>query len=137
MNNMRTHFFFTHVAFGSHARLAAPLATANLLIEIDATALAAAARKQHLRVASLTSRERAVFAKGIGRTIARDYFKSAHEFRRYPVRRLVDFNAVRSPTYISISPKPTTVLRHSRIWRLAECESDKLRDLPLSRRSDQ
>ena len=40
------------------------------------------------------------------------------------------------PTYISVRPGPTRTLpNNSKVWRLAQCESDKLRTEPLSRTS--
>ena len=51
------------------------------------------------------------------------------------MQRFVDFNLTGSPTYISIRPPPTKVLPNdSKVWRLAESESDKLRGEPLSSR---
>ena len=62
---------------------------------------------------------------------ALDCLKSEEEFRQFPAQRFVNFDLIR-PTYISIRPRPTKVLPNdSKVWRLAESESDKLRTKPL------
>jgi hypothetical protein len=103
-----------------------------LLIEINATALRTGGKKKHLNVSALVEPQRLELAAEIAKTAARDYLKSKHEFRRFPVQRFVDFNLTDTPTYISICPPPTKVLPNdSKVWRLAESESDKLRTKPL------
>jgi len=116
---MKTHCFFAHIAFARDARArATPQATVNLLIEINATALRSGGKKKHLNVPALVEPQRLELAK--------------HEFRRFPVQRFVDFNLTDTPTYISICPPPTKVLPNdSKVWQLAESESDKLRTKPL------
>ena len=131
---MKTHCFFAHIAFATDARLRATAkATANLLIEVNDTALTTGAKEKHLKVSTLTKPRKVELAGEIARTAARDYLKLERVFRRFPVRRFVDFNLTGTPTYISICPPPIKVLPNgSKIWRLAECESDKLRTKPLS-----
>jgi hypothetical protein len=131
---MKTHCFFAHIAFTTDTRLrASAKATANLLIEINDTALTSAAKEKHLRVSTLTKPQKVELAGAIARTAARDYLKLERAFRTFPVQRFVDFNLTGTPTYISICPPPIKVLPNgSKIWRLAESESDKLRTKPLS-----
>jgi len=137
LHMMKTHCFFAHIAFATDARArATPQATVNLLIEINDTALRSGGKKKHLNVSALVEPQRLELAAEIAKTAARDYLKSKHEFRRFPVQRFVDFNLTDTPTYISICPPPTKVLPNgSKIWRLAESESDKLRTKPLSEES--
>jgi hypothetical protein len=134
---MKTHCFFTHIAFATDARaLATAKATANLLIEINDTAFTSGAKERHLKVSTLTKPQKVELAGEIARTAARDYLKFERAFRKFPVQRFVDFNLTRTPTYISICPPPTKVLPNgSKIWRLAQSESDKLRTKPLSAES--
>ena len=134
---MKTHCFFAHIAFTTDARVhATAKATANLLIEINDTALTSAAKEKHLKVSTLTKPQKVELAGGVARTAARDYLKLERAFRKYPVQRFVDFNLTGTPTYISICPPPTKVFANgSKIWRLAESESDKLRTKPLSEES--
>ena len=129
-----THCFFSHIAFGTDARVRATAkATANLLIEINDTAFTFGAKERHLKVSTLTKPQKVELAGEIAKTAARDYLKFERAFRKFPVQRFIDFNLTRTPTYISICPPPTKVLRNgSKIWRLAESESDKLRTKPLS-----
>ncbi len=131
---MKTHCFFTHIAFATDARVRATAkATANLLIEINDTAFTSGAKEKHLKVSTLTKPQKVELAGEIARTAARDYLKFERAFRKFPVQRFVDFNLTGTPTYISICPPPTKVLPNgSKIWRLAETESDKLRTKPLS-----
>jgi hypothetical protein len=140
VNNQRllkTHCFFAHIAFAADARVRTTAkATANLLIEINGTAFTSGAKKKHLKVSTLTKPQKVELAGGIARTAARDYLKLERAFRKFPVQRFVDFNLTGTPTYISICPPPTKVLPNgSKIWRLAESESDKLRTKPLSKES--
>jgi hypothetical protein len=134
---MKTHCFFAHIAFTTDARVRATAkATANLLIEINNTALTLGGKEKHLKVSTLTKPQKVELAGGIARTAARDYLKLERAFRKFPVQRFVDFNLTGTPTYISICPPPTKVLPNgSKIWRLAESESDKLRTKPLSKES--
>ena len=114
------------------ASRATPQATANLLIEINDTALTSGGKEKHLKVSALMESQKVELAAEIAKTAARDYLKSEHEFRKFPVQRFVDFNLTGTPTYISIRPPPTKVLPNdSKVWRLAESESDKLRTKPL------
>ena len=131
---MKPHCFFAHIAFAINARVRAnPQATANLLIEINDTALTSGGKEKHLKVSTLTKPQKVKLAGGVARTAARDYLKSEREFRKFPVQRFVDFNLTGTPSYISIRPPPTKVLPNdSKVWRLAESESDKLRTKPLS-----
>jgi hypothetical protein len=131
---MKPHCFFTHIAFASDARARAiPQATANLLIEINDTALKAGCKKKHLKVSTLKESQKVEFAGEIAKTVARDYLKSRREFRKYPVQRFIDFNLTRNPTYISICPPPNKVLTNdSKVWQLAETESEKVRTKPLA-----
>jgi hypothetical protein len=131
---MKPHCFFAHIAFATDARVRPrPQATANLLIEISDTALRSGGKEKHLKVSALKDFQKAKLAGKIAKTAARDYLKSEHEFRKFPVQRFVDFNLTGTPTYISIRPPPTKVLPNdSKIWRLAESESDQLRGEPLS-----
>ena len=130
----KTHCFFAHIAFTTDARVRATAkATANLLIEINDTALTSGAEEKHLKVSTLTKPQKMELAGGIARTAARDYLSLERAFHKFPVQRFVDFNLTGTPTYISICPPPTKVLPNgSKIWRLAESESDKLRTKPLS-----
>jgi hypothetical protein len=134
---MKTHCFFAHIAFATDPReRATAKATANLLIEINDTALISGAKEKHLRVSTLTKPQKVELAGEIGRTAARDYLKLERAFRNFPVQRFVDFNLTRTPTYISVCPPPIKVLPNgSKIWRLAESESDKLRTKPLALRN--
>ena len=130
---MKPHCFFAHIAFSTAAGARAlPQATANLLIEVNDTALTSGGKKKHLKVSALMESQKVQLAAEIAKTAARHYLKSEHEFRRFPVQKFVDFNLTGTPTYISIRPPPTKVLPNdSKIWRLAESESDKLRTKPL------
>jgi hypothetical protein len=130
---MKPHCFFAHIAFAIDARArATPQATANLLIEINDTALRSGGKEKHLKVSALRESQKVELAGKIAKTAARDYLKSEREFRKFPVQRFVDFNLTGTPTYISIRPPPTKVLPNdSKVWQLAESESDKLRTKPL------
>jgi hypothetical protein len=130
---MEPHCFFAHIALATVDRArASAKATANLLIEINDKALTSGAKEKHLRVSTLTKPQRVELARGIARAAVRDYLKSERVFRKFPVQQFVDFNLTGTPSYISIRPPPTKVLRNgSKIWRLAESESDKLRTKPL------
>jgi hypothetical protein len=132
---MKTRCFFAHVAFGLSAHvLAKPRATANILIEVNGAALALGGRKRHLKLSTLTSPQKTKLAGGIAKAAALNYLKSELEFRKFPVRRFVDFRLTNTPTYISICPPPTKTLPDdTKVWRLAQSESDKLRGDPLSR----
>jgi len=130
----KPHCFFAHIAFATDDRVRATAkATANLLIEINDLALTSGAKEKHLKVSTLTKPQRVELAGGIARAAARDYLKLERVFRKFPVQQFVDFNLAGTSTYISIRPPPTKVLPNgSKIWRLAESESDKLRTKPLS-----
>jgi len=116
---MKTHCFFTHIAFATDARVRATAkATANLLIEINDTAFTSGAKERHLKVSTLTKPQKVELAGEIAKTAARDYLKFERAFRKFPVQRFVDFNLTGTPTYISICPPPTKVLPNgSKIWR--------------------
>ena len=109
-------------------------ATANLLIEIDDQTLRSDGDEAHREFSKMSDGQKAEFAGEIGRTAALDFLSLEPEFSRLPVRRFVDFDLTKMPTYISVRPPPTRTLpNNSRVWRLAQCESDKLRTEPLSR----
>jgi hypothetical protein len=129
-----TYCFFAHIAFGMDANIVTtPQATANMLIEVTATALANASKGKHLRVSALTALQKVKLAGRIAKTAALDYLKSETEFSNFPLQRFVDFNLTGTPTYISIRPPPTKTLPNdSKIWRLAQSESDKLRGEKIS-----
>jgi hypothetical protein len=131
---MKPHCFFAHIAFAIDARApVTPQATANLLIEINDAALRSGGKEKHLKVSALRESQKVELAGKIAKTAARDYLKSQREFRKFPVQRFVDFNLTRTPTYISIRPAPAKILPNdSKVWRLAESESDQLRSQPLS-----
>ena len=130
---MKPHCFFAHIAFASDERVhVPPQATANLLIEINDTALASGGKEKHLDVSELLDLRKLELAGEIAKTAACDYLKSEHEFDKFPFQRFVDFNLTENPTYISISPPPTKVLPNdSKVWRLSETESEELRGEPL------
>ena len=127
--------FFAHVSLSTETRpLSKPQATANLLIEVNDESLKSGGQEQHREFSTLSDRQKVDFASEIGRTAALDFLDLESEFSKLPVRRFVDFDLTEMPTYISIRPAPTRILpNHSKVWRLAECESDKLRTEPLSR----
>lgn len=131
---MKTRCFFAHVVFGLDAHvIAIPPATANMLIEVNATAMAAGGRKKHLKLSSLSVPQETKLARGIAKIAALDYLKSEREFCKFPVRRFVDLRLTDTPTYISIRPPPTKTLPNdSKVWRLAETEAEQLRTEPLS-----
>jgi hypothetical protein len=128
-----TYSFFAHIALGTDARIATcPQATANMLIEVNETALVSGAKRKHLRISTFTELQRVKLARGIARTAALDYLRSESEFSNFPLQRFVDFDLTPNATYISIRPSPTKVMpNYSKIWRLAQSESDKLRAAPL------
>jgi CRP/FNR family transcriptional regulator, cyclic AMP receptor protein len=131
---MKPYCFFAHVAFAldAHAH-SAPQATANLLIEIHETTLAVGARKKHRKVSELTDSQKAELADEIAMAAAVDYLKAEEEFRQFPAQRFVNFDLVRPPSYISVRPAPSKVLSNgSKIWRIAESETDELRGEPRS-----
>ncbi|MEY2496537.1 MAG: hypothetical protein QOD12_93 [Verrucomicrobiota bacterium] len=131
---MKPYCFFAHVAFAldAHAH-ATPQATANLLIEIDDSTLTSGGKKKRFEVAALQEAQKVELAGEIAMAAALDYLKSEQEFRQFPAQRFVNFDLTQPPTYISIRPPATKVLPDgSQVWRLAECEADKLRGEPLS-----
>jgi hypothetical protein len=74
------------------------------------------------------------FAGEIGRTAALDFLRLEDEFSKLPLRRFIDFDLTEMPCYMSVRQAPTrTLSNNSKVWRLAQCESDKLRTEPLSR----
>ena len=129
-----TYCFFAHIAFGMDARIVTtPQATTNMLIEVTATALAKTSKRKHLKVSALTALQKVKLATGIAKTAALDYLKSEPRFSNFPLQRFVDFDLIGTPTHISICPPPTKVLPNdSKIWRLAQSESDKLRGEKVS-----
>lgn len=129
--------FFAHVALSKDAHhLSPPEATANLLIEINEQTLRAGGDEAHRKFSKMSDRQKVDFAAEIGRTAALDFLNLEKEFSRLPVRRFVDFDLTETPTYISARPAPTRTLPNdSKVWRLAQCESDKLRTEPLSHTS--
>ena len=102
--------FFAHVAFaftaGAHAT---PQATANLLIEVRNKTLAAALRNKRLKISSLKDFQKAELAGEIAMAAALRYLKSRAEFRQFPARRFVNFDLVRTPSYISVRPAPSSL----------------------------
>lgn len=133
---MKTYCFFAHIAFAKDARAhATPQATANLLLEIDETTVAARCKKKHLKLSALPDSEKVELAGKMARAAALAYLKSEPGFRQFPERRFVNFDHTPPPTHISICPPPSKVLRNgARVWRLAQSEADKLRGEPLSTR---
>jgi hypothetical protein len=129
LGKKKTYCFFAHIAFGMDARIVpTPQATANMIIEVNDAALSSGGNRKHLKVSTLTNLQRVKLASGIAKTAALDYLKSESELSSFLLQRFVDFNLTDPPTYISIRPPPTKVLPNdSRVWRLAESESDKLR----------
>jgi hypothetical protein len=126
--------FFAHVALSKDAsHLSSPEATANLLIEVNDRTLRADGDEAHRKFSEMSDSEKVNFAGEIGRTAALDFLNSEDEFNKLPERRFVDFDLTEMPTYISVQPAPTRTLpNHSKVWRLAQCKSDKLRTEPLS-----
>ena len=133
LNFMKPYCFFAHMAFALEARaLATPQATTNLLIEINDTALRYGANEKRRDVSALTEIQKVELAGKVAKSTVYDYLKSESEFSNFPAQRFVDFNLIETPTYISIRPQPTRVLPNgSKVWRLAESDSDKLRGKPL------
>jgi CRP/FNR family transcriptional regulator, cyclic AMP receptor protein len=130
---MMTYTFFAHVAFAFDARShATPQATANLLIEVADKAVRAHDRHNHRKGSEPGDAHSTELAGEIAMAAALEYLKGEPEFRPFPAQRFVNFDLTR-PTHISICPPPTKVLRGgSKIWRLAECDADKLRGEPHS-----
>jgi hypothetical protein len=126
-----TYTFFAHVAFAVDARShATPLATANLLIEVEDKAVRAHERHEQIKVSERDDAHSAEVAGEIAMAAALEYVKGEPEFRSFPAQRFVNFDRIQ-PTYISIHPPPTKLLRNgSKIWRVAECDADKLRGEP-------
>lgn len=127
--------FFAHIAFAFDPRShATPLATANLLIEVEDKAVRAHDRHQHVKVSERSEAHAAEIAAEIAMAAALDYLKAEPEFRSFPAQRFVNFEQIH-PTHISIRPPANKVLPNgSKIWRLAESEADKLRGEPHSTR---
>lgn len=124
--------FFAHVALSQDAEHLSPCeATANLLIEIDDATLQSGRDNSPSGFSEMSDGQRVSFAGEIGRAAALDFLKLEGEFSRLPVRRFVDFTLTDTPTYFSVRPPPTRTLpNNSKIWRLAQPESDKLRAEP-------
>ena len=129
--------FFAHVALSKDARhLSPPLASANLLIEDNDETLRSVGEDAHSEFSAMSDRRKVDFAGEIGRTAALDFFDSEDEFSSLRVRRFVDFNLTEMPCYMSVREAPSRTLpNRSKVWQLAQCESDKLRTEPLSRTS--
>jgi hypothetical protein len=125
--------FFAHVALSKDSDHLSPAeATANLLIEVCDQTLRSDRDEGQLKFSTMSDRQKVDFAGEIGRTAALDFLNSEQEFSELPVRRFVDFDLTEMPTYISVRPSPTRTLpNNSKVWRLAQCESDKLRTEPL------
>jgi hypothetical protein len=101
-------------------------------IEVNDTALESGRNRKHLKISTLTELQKVKLASRIARSAALDYLKSESELSNFPLQRFVDFHLTENPTYISIRPPPTKVLPNdSKIWRLAQSESDKLRSDPV------
>jgi hypothetical protein len=126
--------FFAHVAFSEDAEHLSPCAaTANLLIEIDDQTLQTDGHEAHLDFSNMSDRQKVDFAGEIGRTAALDFLNLEDEFSNLPVRRFVDFKLSEMPSYISVREAPTRTLpNNSKVWRLAQIDSDKLRTEPLT-----
>jgi hypothetical protein len=126
--------FFTHVALATDTpSLSRPQATANLLIELDDRTLRSGGEERDLEFSTLTDVQKVDLASEICSTAALDYLSSEDEFKNLPARRIVDLSLTERPAYISIRPAPTCILpNHSKIWRLVQSESDKLRAKPLA-----
>jgi hypothetical protein len=129
----RPYCFFAHVAFALDARgHASPQATANLIIEINDRTLTLCADKKQVKGPTLTDPQKMELAGEIAMTAALDYLTSENEFRQFPAQRFVNFDLIR-PSYISVRPPPTKVLRNgAKVWRLAQSEADELRGEPRS-----
>lgn len=127
--------FFAHVALSTDTRPPSkPQATANLLIEVNDETLRSGGEEKHLEFSTLSDRQKVDFASDIAKTAALEFLDSEPEFSKLLARRFVDFDLTEMPTYISVEPAPTRTLpNHSKVWRLAQSESDKLRTKPLSR----
>jgi hypothetical protein len=130
---MQPYTFFAHVAFAFDARShSTPQATANLLIEVQEKAVRAHERHKHVKASERGGAHSAEVAGEIAMAAAVEYLKGEDEFRRFPAQRFVNFEPA-SPTHISICPPPSKILGDgSKIWRLAECDADKLRGEPRS-----
>jgi len=130
-----TYTFFAHIAFAFDAHShSTPQATANLLIEVEDKAVRAHDRREHLKSAEPGDAHSSEVAAEIAMAAALEYLKGEPEFRSFPAQRFVNFDRIQ-PTHISIRPPPTKSLPNgSKIWRLAESESDKLRGEPHSTR---
>ena len=128
-----TYTFFAHVAFAFNARShGTPQATANLLIEVEDKTVRTHDRRKDLKISKPGDAHSIEVAGEIAMAAALKYLRTEPEFRPFPAQRFVNFDLIR-PTHISIRPPPTKVLRSgSKIWRLAECEADKLRGEPHS-----
>ncbi|PYJ09757.1 MAG: hypothetical protein DMF06_08875 [Verrucomicrobia bacterium] len=126
--------FFAHVALAIDTdSLSRPQATANLLIELDDRTLKAGGDERQLKFSTLTDVQKVDLAGEICRTAALDYLSFEDEFKKLPARRFVDFSLTERPAYLSIRSAPTCTLpNHSKIWRLVQSESDKLRAQPLT-----
>jgi len=129
----KPYCFFAHVAFALDARAhASPQATANLIIQVNNMTLTSCVRKKHVKASVLTNSKKMELAGEIAMAAGLDYLKSEEEFRQFPAQRFVNFDLIR-PSYISICPPPTKVLRNgAKIWRLAQSEADELRGEPRS-----
>jgi hypothetical protein len=129
--------FFAHVALWKDAPdLSSPEATANLLIEINDQTLRSEGDEAHRKFSAMSDRQKVGFADKIGRTAALDFLNLEQEFSTLPVRRIIDFELTEMPCYLSVREAPTRILPdNSKVWRLAQSESDKLRTEPLSHTS--
>jgi len=118
---VKTHCFFTHIAFATDARVRATAkATANLLIEINDTAFTSGAKEKHLQVSTLTKPQKVELAAEIARTAARDYLKFERAFRKFPVQRFVDFKLTGTPDlYFDLSPANQSLAQ--RFQNMAAC----------------
>jgi hypothetical protein len=127
--------FFAHVALSKDTRHpSSPEATANLLIEISDQTLRNDNDDAHGDYLEMSDSQKVEFAAAMGRTAALDFLAAEDEFITLPVRRFIDFDLAEMPCYMSVREAPTrTMPNDSKVWRLAECESDKLRTEPLSR----
>jgi CRP-like cAMP-binding protein len=130
----RPYTFFAHVAFAfSEDAHAAPQATANLLIEVTEKTVASSLKKRRMSPSRLKDSQKTELAGEIAMAAALKYLKSQAEFRQFPARRFVDFDAIRPSSYISVRPPPSKVFPDgTRISRMVESEADQLRGEPRS-----
>jgi hypothetical protein len=134
---MKPITFFAHIALSQDVRdLSSPAATANLLVEVNDETLRSGGDDAHRSFSAMSDSQKVHFAEEIGRTAALDFLDSGDEFSTLQVRRFVDFELTEMPCYLSARESPTRTLPNkSKVWRLAQSDSDNLRTEPLSQSS--